>query len=217
MNDSAENARERLRKAATEIFAKKGFNRASIREICQLAGANGAAVHYYFGDKASLYREVTRPAAHLTDIPEAILNPKIGLREGLEAFFRPLTRTLSDASLTPHLRMLFVREQIQPTGLLDAECTDFFRPRHEQLCQFLSRQCGTPQADESISHLALSLVGMAMILFMKPDVVQAFAPTLLSDEAAVEATLQRLTDQAVTLVLAEASRRAEQAKAAVSR
>lgn len=207
MHDVADNARERLRKAATEVFAQKGYNRASIREICQLAGVNGAAIHYYFGDKATLYRDVTRPATHLTDIPDAMLDPEIALRPGLEAFFRPLTRSLADNSMTPHMRMLFVREQIQPTGLLGAECSDFFRPRHEQLCRFLARHCGEPQADDAINHLALSIMGMAMILFMKQDIVQAFAPNLLSDEAAVESTLQRLTDQAVALVNAEASRR----------
>lgn len=207
VHDVSDSVRERLRKAATTVFAQKGYGRASIREICRLAGVNGAAVHYYFGDKASLYREITRPAAHLTDIPEQLLDPRIGLREGLEAFFRPLTLSLSDDSLTPHLRMLFMREQIQPTGLLSAECTDFFRPRHEQLCRFLSRHCQASCPDDAIAHLALSIVGMTMILFMKQDLVQALAPSLLRDEEAVESTLQRLTDQAVALVEAESARR----------
>jgi hypothetical protein len=73
--------------------------------------------------------------------------------------------------------------------------------------EFLCRHCDTDAPDDNIDQLALSLSGMAMMLFMKRDIVEAFAPSLLDNEAAVEATLQRLTDQAMTLVKAEAARR----------
>jgi AcrR family transcriptional regulator len=202
-----DSARDRLCKAAIEVFAQKGFNRASTREICQNAGVNGAAINYYFGDKISLYREVTRPPAYLTEVPEELTDPKTGLREGLISFFRPFVRTLSDWSITPHLHMLFVREQIQPSGLLGEECNNGFRPRYEKMREFLCRHCGTDEPDDNINHLTLSLSGMAMMLFMKRDIVEAYAPSLLDNEAAVEATLQRLTDQAMTLVQAEAARR----------
>jgi len=207
MQHQSDNARDRLRQAAIEVFSQKGFNRASTREICQRAGVNGAAINYYFGDKISLYREVTQPPSYLTEIPEGLAAPEISLREGLIAFFRPFARTLSDWSLTPNRHMLFVREQIQPSGLLSEECTNVFRPRHEKMREFLCRHCGTDEPDDSIDQLALSLSGMAMMLFIKRDIVEAFAPSLLDNEAAVEATLQRLTDQAMTLVKAEAARR----------
>lgn len=207
MQPQSDNARDRLRQAAIEVFSQKGFNRASTREICQKAGVNGAAINYYFGDKISLYREVTRPPSYLTEIPAELTDPQSGLREGLIAFFRPFARTLSDWSITPHRHLLFVREQIQPSGLLGEECTNVFRPRYEKMREFLCRHCGTDAGDDNINHLTLSLSGMAMMLFMKRDLVEAFAPSLLDNEAAVEATLQRLTDQAMTLVQAEATRR----------
>jgi AcrR family transcriptional regulator len=49
-------ARERLLYAALRLFAASGFERTSVREIAQAAGANVSAVGYYFGDKAGLYR-----------------------------------------------------------------------------------------------------------------------------------------------------------------
>ena len=202
-----EDTRQRLRRVAAELFAQKGYSHTSIREICQLASVNGAAIHYHFGDKASLYRDIASPAAHLIDVPASLFNSDTGLREGIEAFYRPLTRTLTDDSLSLSVRLIWMREQIQPTHLLQAECSDLFRPRHEQLCRFLARHCGTAKIDDAINHLALSLAGMAMILYLKQDVVQAFAPALLGDSQAMETTLQRLINQAVTLVNAEVSRR----------
>ena len=48
--------------AAGGVFASRGFRDATIREICQAAGANIAAVNYHFGDKEALYLEVIRHA-----------------------------------------------------------------------------------------------------------------------------------------------------------
>ena len=53
-----EQSRERLMRAALQLFALQGFAKTSTREIAEAAGANLAAIKYYFGDKAGLYRTV---------------------------------------------------------------------------------------------------------------------------------------------------------------
>lgn len=45
-------------RAAEELFAQRGYDGASMREITQMAGVNLAAVHYHLGDKQSLYSMV---------------------------------------------------------------------------------------------------------------------------------------------------------------
>src|SRR3954464_52735 len=52
---SADLTKTRLLEAAGDEFAAKGFAGATIRSICQRAGANLAAVNYHFGDKEQLY------------------------------------------------------------------------------------------------------------------------------------------------------------------
>ena len=49
-------ARNRLLAAALKLFAEKGFANTSTRQLAAAAGVNIAAISYYFGDKAGLYR-----------------------------------------------------------------------------------------------------------------------------------------------------------------
>ena len=50
--------REKILDAAEELFAERGYHGVSIREIVGRAGVDLALVHYYFGPKDALFREV---------------------------------------------------------------------------------------------------------------------------------------------------------------
>src|SRR6185503_19926338 len=89
---ASERTRRRLIDAAGEMFAELGFHHTTVRQICQRAGANIAAVNYHFKDKTGLYSEVVRQsmrAAQLDTVraafeqnlpPEAILRNVIKAR-----------------------------------------------------------------------------------------------------------------------------------------
>jgi TetR/AcrR family transcriptional regulator len=47
--------RGKILAAAEELFAARGFAGTSIRDIAQKAGVTGAMLHYYFGNKETLY------------------------------------------------------------------------------------------------------------------------------------------------------------------
>lgn len=53
-----ENSKEKILNAATKLFAKKGFDGVSIREICKEAGINICMISYYFGGKNELYQSI---------------------------------------------------------------------------------------------------------------------------------------------------------------
>ncbi len=50
---------------AAHLFAEHGFDNVTVRDICQQARANVAAVNYHFGGKSGLYDEVLRWAIRI--------------------------------------------------------------------------------------------------------------------------------------------------------
>lgn len=92
---SSDATRERLLRAAREVFAREGYEGASIRAITGAAGANLGAVTYHFGSKEALYHEVLRQV--LTPLRSRIMAacvrkaPALDRIEGaLRAFFAHL-------------------------------------------------------------------------------------------------------------------------------
>ncbi len=56
-------ARAKILTAAEALFAEHGFAGVGVRQIAAAAGVNGAMIHYYFGNKESLYRAIIENAA----------------------------------------------------------------------------------------------------------------------------------------------------------
>jgi AcrR family transcriptional regulator len=82
--------KERLLKAAKELFVRKGFSGVSIREIAREADANSALISYYFGDKEGLFKGV------------------------LESFVRPLNATrMAQFSLLENQADITVEEVVR--------------------------------------------------------------------------------------------------------
>lgn len=202
-----QDCRKRLIDAAIQIFAVKGYDSASTREICRLAGANVAAIHYHFGDKATLYRQIFRGPDGIGQFPVEFEDLQIPLRDALVVFYRHIMSFIVAPTQAQQFRLVFIREQLQPTGLLDGQA-DAMRPHHERLMRFLGARLNVADAaDLPLVHLAFSLVGLATVLFIQRAEIQGLAPELLRDEAAVAATVERLADAGVALINAEAVRR----------
>ncbi len=55
---SREDTASRIVTTATRFFADKGYDGTSVKDICDAAGVNIAAIHYHFGSKENLYRHI---------------------------------------------------------------------------------------------------------------------------------------------------------------
>ena len=110
--------REQLLEAAEELFAKKGLDGTSIRDLVELAGCkNISAVNYYFGDKKELYEELFRDRLRETresrlEAIEAAMEErnKPTLEKLLGAYAEDFLKPFKDPKRSQRFMQLFFRE-----------------------------------------------------------------------------------------------------------
>lgn len=67
--------RDLILKSAEKLFAQKGFELTTVREIAENSGANIAMIYYYFKTKEGLHKEI---------LEESFRNLSLSLKEGLD-------------------------------------------------------------------------------------------------------------------------------------
>src|SRR5215471_11522933 len=85
-----QNTRQHLLEAAGHVFAEKGFERSTAKEISERAHTNTAAVNYYFGGIEGLYEAVLEEARGSIFSDQAIeraIEGKTDPKAKLEAVF----------------------------------------------------------------------------------------------------------------------------------
>ncbi|MFT3663819.1 CerR family C-terminal domain-containing protein [Piscinibacter sp.] len=204
-----EAARERLLHAALNLFAHQGFATTSTREIAEAAGANLAAIKYYFGDKAGLYRAVF---FEMQSKPEDDIRrfggEALSLREALRGLYLGFLEPLKQGELTTLCMKLHMREMLEPNGLWGEEIEHGIRPMHEALLRVLCRHVGAAAPDEHIERLAVCVAALGVHLHVARDVTDALAPALNEGADALDRWLDALVMYAEAMVASEVRRRA---------
>jgi AcrR family transcriptional regulator len=132
-------AKERLLKAAGQIFAEKGFKAATIKEITESAGVNIAAVNYYFSSKERLYIESVKHAhsGMIEGMRKAPWPPGTPTSQKLRDFIGGFVARLFDPTRPAWLVQLMMREMMQPTEACVELVRDNIRPVAEGLMAIL--------------------------------------------------------------------------------
>ena len=157
--------RRELLEAAGEVFAEKGFAKATVRAICDHAGANVAAINYYFGNKQGLYREAIK---HWSEISRQKYPPDFGLgakptaEQRLEAFIRSFLFRILDKSRPGWHGKLMTREMVEPTEALDELVKSAYQPMNQLLRQIVRELGGGRLSQTEVRLCARSVMGQCL-------------------------------------------------------
>ena len=202
-------ARARLLHAALRLFAEKGFANTSTRELAAAAGVNIAAISYYFGDKAGLYRAAyTEPMGSCNDLIVCNVG-EVSLEQALRLMLTQIVEPMKLGDLVQLCTRLHFREMLEPTGLWAEEIDNGIRPAQVALVLVLCQHLALTAPDDDVHRLAFSIVGLAIHLFVGRDIVQALQPQLLANPEAIDAYTERLLGYALAMVAGEKARRLE--------
>jgi len=103
-----ENRRQQIIDGALEVFAHKGFERATNKDIAEAAGIGSAGlIYHYFKDKSDLFRQVLEqraPMLQLLNQTEAIA--KLPPREALTIIGNAFVSTMDNRAAVPLFKLI---------------------------------------------------------------------------------------------------------------
>lgn len=125
LSEETRGTRDRILLSAEALFAERGFEVVSLRDITGAAGANVAAVNYHFGSKEKLIDAVV--TRHLTPVNEERLSQldrlekefsltPIPVEEILKAFLSPVLQHIASGEMSEDLFKKFMGRLIGERG-----------------------------------------------------------------------------------------------------
>ncbi|HEY6395116.1 MAG TPA: CerR family C-terminal domain-containing protein [Candidatus Binataceae bacterium] len=174
-NPRGDETRQRLIDAALRIFGEHGFEGASTRMIAEEAGANLAAIPYYFGGKEGLYRaaaqfivdRATREVIPVVNkIDEALKKGRLPRHATLGLLHELLDR-FSDFVLgseeADDWSCFVMREQMQPGAAFEILYEGVMRRTSEACANLLALLLRQRQDDPKIMVRALAILGQIVV------------------------------------------------------
>lgn len=181
--------RQRLLEVAGQVFAEKGFDRATGKEIARRAKENSAAVNYHFGGIENLYAEVVLEAHSRLVTLEALAAAVAGqtaaeakLASVIELFVRAVT---GPASASWVIRVMG-REFVSPSPILEDLRQKEILPKANILRSLVAELMRLEPDHPAVARACISVLSPCfMLLVANRQIVKRAFPSLAigSDDA----------------------------------
>jgi TetR/AcrR family transcriptional regulator, regulator of cefoperazone and chloramphenicol sensitivity len=174
--------RDRLLETAGTIFAEKGFDRTTGKEICAKAGANVASINYYFGSIEGLYAAVLDEAQRRFITFEAIstaaaasADPKAKLRAIINLAARRLTAPVS----TSWVFRVLAREIAAPSSYYAEYKEREILPRALLMKTIVASLVDLPPEHPAVARASLSIIApFVMLSIADRNILRSAFPSL---------------------------------------
>jgi len=204
--DRSEPKARQLLEAAGQVFAEKGFDRATGKEICERAGVNTAAVNYYFGGIEGLYVAVFE-AAHgrlpsFEDVSAAIAgksDPKAKLRAVMEL----IVRTITGPASSSWMFRVIGREFLSPSHAVEALREKQIVPKARLVKGIVSELMALPADHPAVARTCITVVApFVMLLLGDRQLLRRVFPSLVLKPSDAEAMLDHMVTYALAGIAA---------------
>ena len=192
-------ARERLIEAGGRLFAERGYDGVSTRQLAKRAKVNLSAITYHFGGKQALYRAVyQRIVADLAPVRgRLIAEVRAGIVAAagdpakLAAVATGLVRAIVEAVCAmepPRWRMqLMLREVGAPSGAFDLVMAEHVAPMHDAIGALIAAATGKAEDDPRTRLMTHGVLMLCLQYgFQEPIVLRRLGWTELSPDKVEE-------------------------------
>jgi AcrR family transcriptional regulator len=198
---SLDDTPSRVLAAAGPIFAERGFQSATVRDICSAAGVNLASVNYYFRDKERLYIETVKRAAQLRaeQVPMPGWPPGTPTAIKLRSFIQTILTRMLSTEQSPWQVRLMQREILQPTSACKELVEEYFRPHFELLLGIIDEAVPPDTPMHARRKIGFSIIGQCLHYRIASEVVGLLVP---AEEVTSHFTTDKLADHIAAFSLA---------------
>jgi TetR/AcrR family transcriptional regulator, regulator of cefoperazone and chloramphenicol sensitivity len=189
-----DDTKSRLLTAAGEIFAEKGYEAASVREICQRASANIAAVNYHFGEKRQLYVAAVREAqcAQAVQLELPAWPDQLPPVERLRRYIHVMFKTMLASDRPKWHLELMLRELARPTEACEAVVEDYIRPMADQL-RVIIRDLTPHLTDDQRWPIGFSIVGQVLFYYVHQPIIRLLIGPIAFEALSVDELAEHVT------------------------
>jgi AcrR family transcriptional regulator len=197
--------KKRIIEVAGRVFAESGFRNATVREICKLACVNIAAINYHFGDKKSLYLAAIKHLRTVAfeeyplDAGSDIASPP---EERLRAFIIQFIKRIHECKEgeSPWLRMMIIRELMEPTEGLDVIVGEIARPTFSALTEIVSELLGKEATEETLQLCCGSVIGQSFFFFYAQPIRKKLFPVEESSRSETKVIADHIADFSLSAI-----------------
>ncbi|MDY0132176.1 MAG: CerR family C-terminal domain-containing protein [Desulforegulaceae bacterium] len=174
--------KRKIMEAAGEIFAQKGFNSTTIREICNSAGTHVGSVNYHFKDKKNLYEEVLQHT-HISALKK--YPPDLGLKKNsspedkLRAYINSMLLRILDDGFPAWHGKLMAQEFANPTNVVHKIIEKSIKPSQQYLASIVREILGIEKENKNeiaVFLCTISIVGQCLQFFKGKEVIEGLCP-----------------------------------------
>ena len=171
--------RQKILEVAGQVFAEKGFDRATSKEITELANTNAASVNYYFGSVEELYKAVLHEAASrliTTDSFRRTIESKSDPHAKLYGFVGIFVQALTSPISSSWVLRVISRELVHPTSVTASFKGKERIERIFILKGIVSELMGLPVNHPAVERGCLSIIGPCFMLLIcdRPSLQEMF-------------------------------------------
>jgi AcrR family transcriptional regulator len=192
-----QDTRHRILLAAAGLFVERGFQKTTVRSICEAAAANVAAVNYHFRDKAGLYGAVIQYAIEqkpeVGDLPDAHYSER--LRAWVSALLHSCIGEEPDL-----LAQIMANEMTSPTDFLAVIVEQVVGPKMALLQEIIVQGIGPDATSERIQLIAMSVVGQALMYDHSRPVVCMIMPAMDYSKPKLDGIVDHITRASVGMI-----------------
>lgn len=167
--EGRQRTREHLLEAAGQVFAEKGFERSTAKEISERAHTNTAAVNYYFGGIVGLHAAVLEEARSRIFSDQAIesaIAGKTDPKAKLEAVFGVVVQTLFGPISSSWVLRVLGREMVSPSPTTAAAKEKLIAPRARILRRFVGELMQLPEDHAAVARGCVSIMAPICMLIV---------------------------------------------------